>query len=146
MEIIVLTTPTDAVVQACNKLLPQLTMENRSLTLDDLKSVMASCLFLTAVANNEIVGFLLLVTYDTLTGSKARIEDVVVDEGVRGQGIGEALLKKAIEEAHRKSIFTINLTSHPRRGSANRLYQRLGFEKYETNTYRYNVKALSLKA
>ncbi|MEL0283455.1 MAG: GNAT family N-acetyltransferase, partial [Ilumatobacter sp.] len=33
----------------------------------------------------------------------------------------------------------VGLTSRPSREAANRLYQRLGFEPYDTNLYRYNL-------
>ncbi|MBA2537612.1 MAG: GNAT family N-acetyltransferase, partial [Actinobacteria bacterium] len=31
----------------------------------------------------------------------------------------------------------VELTSHPSREAANRLYERLGFERRKTNVYRY---------
>jgi ribosomal protein S18 acetylase RimI-like enzyme len=34
----------------------------------------------------------------------------------------------------------VDLTSRPSREAANRLYQRIGFERRETNVYRYNLK------
>ncbi len=68
---------------------------------------------------------------------RAWIEDVVVDEAVRGQGVGEALSREAVRRAAAAGARTVDLTSRPSREAANRLYRRLGFVERETNVYRY---------
>ncbi|MFZ8877912.1 MAG: hypothetical protein ACO2Z4_10905 [Ilumatobacteraceae bacterium] len=45
----------------------------------------------------------------------------------------------ASDEAARRGAKNVSLTSRPSREAANRLYQRLGFEPYETNLYRYRL-------
>ena len=65
------------------------------------------------------------------------IEDVVVDETVRGRGVGEALSREAVRRAVALGARTIELTSHPSREAANRLYRRLGFSLRDSNLYRY---------
>jgi ribosomal protein S18 acetylase RimI-like enzyme len=70
---------------------------------------------------------------------RAWIEDVVVDDSVRGQGVGEALNRCALEMARLRGARTVDLTSRPSRDAANRLYRRLGFEPRETNVYRYDL-------
>ena len=87
---------------------------------------------------DEIVGTLTLALYRIPTGLRAWIEDVVVDAGARGQGIGEALTRAALQRAQAEGAREVDLTSRPSREAANRLYQRLGFLKRETNSYRYN--------
>lgn len=90
------------------------------------------------VARNEkqeIVGALTLAVYRVPTGIRSIIEDVIVDTSARGQGIGEALMQRAIEIAKEKGAGNISLTSNPLRESANRLYLRVGFKKRETNAY-----------
>ena len=62
----------------------------------------------------------------------------MVDEAARGRGIGEALNVAALEEARRRGAKDVNLTSRPSREVANRLYQRLGFQRRDTNFYRYD--------
>jgi ribosomal protein S18 acetylase RimI-like enzyme len=62
---------------------------------------------------------------------------VVVDESARGRGVGEALTLRAIDMAGEENAKTVDLTSRPSREAANRLYQRLGFERRDTNVYRY---------
>ena len=62
-----------------------------------------------------------------------------MDEAARGRGIGEALLREAVELAARTGASRVNLTSTPDRVPANRLYQRLGFEPRTTNVYRLEL-------
>ncbi len=82
---------------------------------------------------------LCLLIFKQPTGLKSRIEDVVVDENYRGQGVGKDLIQTAINYAHIKGIDQIELTSHPGREAANSLYQNMGFEQITTNVYRYKV-------
>jgi len=63
----------------------------------------------------------------------------VVDESARGLGVGEALNLAAIDEARQRGAKNVSLTSRSSREAANRLYQRLGFEPYETNLYRFGL-------
>jgi ribosomal protein S18 acetylase RimI-like enzyme len=89
--------------------------------------------------DGSIVGSLTLAFYRIPTGLKAWIEDVVVDDAARGRGVGEALNRAAIAEAADRGAKNVSLTSRSSREAANRLYQRLGFEPYETNVYRYTI-------
>jgi len=86
------------------------------------------------------VGSLTLALFRIPTGVRAWIEDVVVDETVRGQGIGEALNGEALRIAKENGAGSVDLTSRPSREAANRLYQRLGFQTRETNVYRYTFE------
>ena len=56
------------------------------------------------------------------------------------RGSGRRLSVAAVEEARRRGAKDVSLTSRPFRESANRLYQRLGFQPYETNVYRYKLR------
>jgi ribosomal protein S18 acetylase RimI-like enzyme len=85
-----------------------------------------------------IVGTLTLVVFRIPTGVRAWIEDVVVDEGARGRGVGQALTRAAIDRAAQAGARTVDLTSRPAREAANRLYQGLGFQARATNVYRYS--------
>lgn len=89
-----------------------------------------------ARCNGRIVGVLVLALYPTLTGRKAWIEDVVVDNAQRGAGIGRALVERAIEEASARGAATLDLTSNPSREAAHRLYLACGFEKRATTPFR----------
>ena len=65
---------------------------------------------------------------------------MIVDSAQRGKGLGEALTREALRVAQEAGATTVDLTSRPSREAANRLYQRIGFQRRETNVYRYNLK------
>ena len=76
----------------------------------------------------------------TLEFTIADIESVVVSSNCRGRGYGKELMAAMIEAAKKMNVHHIHLTSNPARVAANRLYQELGFEWYETNCYRLLLK------
>ena len=129
----------DEVVDALNRLLPQLSSNATVLTLTQLREFVESSSTTLFVARDEgtLVGTLTLAVFRIPTGLRGWIEDVVVDESARGAGVGEALTLAAIEEAKRRGILSLDLTTRPTRDVANRLYSRLGFERRETNVYRF---------
>jgi GNAT superfamily N-acetyltransferase len=141
-EIEIATEVTDEIVAAFARLIPQLSSSSPVPDRDELASIVDdpfSVLYLARV-DGRIVGSLTLALYQIPTGLKAWIEDVVVDDAARGQGVGEALSVAAVEEARRRGAKDLSLTSRPFREAANRLYQRLGFQPYETNVYRYKFR------
>jgi ribosomal protein S18 acetylase RimI-like enzyme len=131
--------PTAEVVEALARLVPQLSSAPPP-DAEQLATIMAegSTVFIARV-DGEIVGTLTLVMYRIATGLKAWIEDVVVDESARGQGVGEALNLAALDEARKRGAKAVSLTSRPSREAANRLYQRIGFSARDTNVYRYDL-------
>lgn len=133
---------TDEIVRALDRLLPQLTTSTPPPTNLELERILSSpcCSLLVARDDENVVGMLTLVTFDIPTGTRAWIEDVVVDSSARGKGVGEILSRRALEIALDKGAVTVDLTSRPSREAANRLYQRIGFVKRDTNVYRYNLK------
>ena len=76
----------------------------------------------------------------TLEFTIADIESVVVCSKCRGRGYGKELMTAMIEAAKKMNVHHIQLTSNPARVAANRLYQELGFERYETNCYKRVLK------
>lgn len=129
----------DELVQAVARLVPQLSASAPPVGRAELEEVVGSPATTLLVARDgpDVVGVLTLVQFRIPTGLRTRIEDVVVDEAARGRGVGEALTREAIRLATEAGSRTIELTSHPAREAATRLYKRLGFEAYETNVYRY---------
>ena len=131
----------ETVVAALGKLIPQLSASSPSPSAGRLSEILdhdASTLLL-ARDGDTIVGSMTLVIFPIPTGMRAWIEDVVVDERARGQGVGEALNRQAMKIALQAGAKTVDLTSRPSREAANRLYQRLGFTARETNIYRYEA-------
>jgi len=124
------------------RLVPQLSSSAGVPTAYDLETIVespATTLFVAREADGQIVGSLTLAVFRTPTGVRAWIEDVVVDEAARGRGIAPALIEAALETARMAEARTVDLTSRPDRESANRMYQRLGFERRETNVYRVTL-------
>lgn len=140
MQVDIVTEADDELYQAFQRLVPQLTTNNPPPSLNDLIALVrdsSSTLIVARNEENKIIGALTLTVYRVPTGIHSIIEDVIVDKSARGQGIGEALMKYAIEVAREKGAANISLTSNPVREAANRLYLRLGFKKRETNAYQY---------
>ena len=77
--------------------------------------------------------------WELTRGLRAWIEDVVVDDSARGQGIGEVLTREALRIAGEAGARTVDLTSRPSREAAGRLYERVGFEIRESRLYRFTV-------
>ncbi len=95
-----------------------------------------SHLFFAVDDNDTYMGMLTVGIYRSPTGKKAWIEDVVVDEAYRGQGVGKDLIAFAIQFTKQQHVDTLMLTSNPKRVAANSLYKNVGFEQRETNVYR----------
>ena len=134
----IITTVDDQLVAAVTRLMPQLS-KTAPPTRDELVAMLAqpgTTLFIARV-DDAIVGMLVLTSYRIPTGLQSRIDDVVVDDAARGKGVGEALSRAAIDRARATGAKNVTLTSRPSREAANRLYVRLGFQRVETNVYRY---------
>ncbi|WP_420847168.1 GNAT family N-acetyltransferase [Nonomuraea basaltis] len=95
---------------------------------------------LVARMEGQIVGTLTLVVLPLPAGIRARIEDVVVDEAARGRGVAAALTEHALELARKSGARTVDLTSRPSRQAANRLYERVGFQRRESVVYRFQLQ------
>ena len=93
--------------------------------------------FITARESSKTIAMLSLVLFQIPTGLRARIEDVVVLETHRRQGIARRMSTIAIEQYKDSGARTLDLTSSPSRAAANQLYVSLGFKQRETNVYRY---------
>lgn len=142
MQIEIVTQADDELYDAFQHFIPQLTDNNPPPSLDNLAALLqdtASTLIVARHDNGKIVGALTLAVYRVPTGIRSVIEDVIVDVSVRGEGIGEALMRRAIELAREKGANNISLTSNPMRKAANKLYLRVGFTKRETNAYQIKL-------
>jgi ribosomal protein S18 acetylase RimI-like enzyme len=130
---------TDELVEACRRLLPQLSSAAAALDADQLARIVDHQANTLLVARDQgaIVGMLTLVTFPLPSGLRVRIEDVVVDQEARGHGVGTALTMAAIDLARQQGARNVDLTSRASRAAANRLYQRLGFQLRDSNVYRY---------
>jgi len=128
-------------LKSLNDLLPELSMSATAMTLPQLRQIVdAECsdLFVfRAPDTGTVLGALTLIHFRIPTGVRAWIEDVVVSAGARGQGVGKALIRAAVERSHALGARTVDLTSNPNRAPAHRLYEGSGFSLRETKVYRY---------
>lgn len=132
---------TPAVTDAISHLVTQLDDNFQVLADEDIQEIIDAPnthLFVARLKGNRdtIVGMFTLIVYRHPYKKKGWIEDVVVDQDYRRQGIAKKMLNQAIEEAKKLDITSLNLTSSPMREYANHMYQQLGFEKRDTNVYR----------
>jgi ribosomal protein S18 acetylase RimI-like enzyme len=134
---------TPALVEAFERLTPQLSRSNPPPDADMLGAIVGSpaChLLLARDDDGSIVGTLTLVVFPIPTAWRAWIEDVIVDEAASGQGIGRQLTEHALDVARGLGCTTVDLTSRPSREAANHLYKKVGFEARETNVYRFDLR------
>jgi ribosomal protein S18 acetylase RimI-like enzyme len=144
----VATEVTPELLSAIRTLLQQLNFhvpleQQTGLSEDHLRRVVAApntTLLIARGDDGQIVGMTSLSTFDVPTGRHAWIEDVVVDDSARGQGVGEALTRAALRRAGEVGAAQVDLTAAPYREAANRLYQRVGFQRRTTNVYRYDLR------
>ena len=125
---------------ALARLLPQL---NPTLPIPDmarLERLIAdpAVTLLVALDEDAIVGTTTVIVYTTPFWIKARLDEVVVDASARGEGVGEALVKAAIEAGRAKGAQVAELQSGrgPNRDAAHRLYERIGFKIRDSDVMR----------
>lgn len=131
---------TDTLCDAFQRLIPQLSshlIAPKAATLTRIIADPHTTLFVATADDDPecIVGVLTLVCYEVASGSKAWIEDVVVDTARRGRGVGKALVQAATEHAHFRGIERVMLTSSPHREAARGLYRKIGFEEVKTSVF-----------
>lgn len=136
---------TEELWKALQRLVPQLGAHKTPPTFDELTALVKSEASTLLVAREPdergpIAGVLCLTVYRVPTGVRSIIEDVIVDESMRRGGIGEALVRAAIERARGAGASGVALTSRPEREAANRLYRSIGFQLRQTNPYFYKLK------
>jgi ribosomal protein S18 acetylase RimI-like enzyme len=143
VKVEIATTLTPAIVDAVERLVPQLSRSSPPPTTAELGDVVASPatdLFIAIDDTGSVVGMATLAAFRIPTGLRAWIEDVVVDEAAGRQGVGSALTQAMVDRARDLGCRTVDLTSRPSREAANRLYQRAGFVARDTNIYRLDLR------
>jgi GNAT superfamily N-acetyltransferase len=84
-----------------------------------------------AELNGEVVGTFQTTLLTSLVGrgaSNMMIEAVQTRHDMRGKGIGEVMIRFAIDEARRLDLSKVQLTSNRDRKDAHRFYERIGFQ------------------
>ena len=132
----------DELTVALEQLVPQLSRSNPPPSREAVAAILAHeaiTQFLARDDGGRIVGVSTLAVFPIPTGRRAWIEDVVVDAGAAGRGIGRQLTEAMLERARELGCTTVDLTSRPSREAANALYKAAGFELRHTNAYRYTL-------
>jgi ribosomal protein S18 acetylase RimI-like enzyme len=140
MQIESVKTVTPELVEAFARLLPQHNPRARHPTAEQVAAVITPATNTLLIARDEqgkIVGTLTLILILAPGATFGFVEDVVVDEAARGQGIGEALVRECQRLALEQGASRVELHSGNHRQPAIRLYQRVGFKKIETNVLRF---------
>lgn len=135
---------TDELVEAFDRLVPQLSSSSPPPTPEHLEAIVTAADTHVLMARDDagrFVGTTTLVVFRIPTGVRALIEDVVVDQACAGRGISYDIARNAIDLARRHGAKTVDLTSRPSRAAANHVYQKLGFERRDTNVWRYQLEA-----
>jgi ribosomal protein S18 acetylase RimI-like enzyme len=132
-------------VRDINLLLKQLRSDKNEpdATLSELQEIVGdkNVVFVVVKDGERIVGMATLYMITKFGKRGGFIEDVVVDEVYRGQGLGEKVTQALIDAATAEKLGSIYLTSRPERVAANKLYQKLGFKQKETNVYKMTLLA-----
>ncbi len=140
MEIVELNKVTEGQVQEVRELMGEL---DPSIPVTEemvRRTLEAENTHLFAVMEGErIVGCASLCVFESPTGRKASVEDVVIQEAFRGRQLGKQLMQHVIEYAKELAPINLQLTSRPERVAANAMYQSLGFQKRNTNAYRMEI-------
>ena len=132
-----------ALTEALVGLVPQLSRSNPPPPLDAVQEMLAHeaiTQFLARDDDGAIVGVATLVVFPIPTTRRAWIEDVIVDSSRNGEGIGRQLIDAMIARARELGCKTVDLTSRPSREAANHLYRSAGFDRRETNVWRFTVR------
>jgi GNAT superfamily N-acetyltransferase len=81
----------------------------------------------------RIVGTFALLVMDNLGhlgAPSAIVEDVMVAPDAQGKGVGQGMMRFAIEQARQKGCYKLMLSSNLKRERAHAFYEQLGFERH----------------
>ena len=97
--------------------------------LEDLLSRTDGNVILVAELDGRVVGWAHAHIYRLLVDDpEVEIGGLVVDESVRGQGVGEALMHAAEDWARERGCASVYLRSNTIRTRAHEFYKRIGYE------------------
>lgn len=86
-----------------------------------------------AKIEEKVVGTYELLIMDNLAHEgkpSGVVEDVVVDQKYRSQGIGKKMMEYALEVCRQNNCYKMSLSSNIHRDRAHKFYERLGFKKH----------------
>lgn len=122
----------DAILKLLHQLWPQKMIHSELLREVYEKGICSkSNRYICAITDSKIVGFASLTVKGNLwqEGYLGHIDELVVDEPYRRQGIGNRLLENVIDLARRMDCRRIEIDSAFPRTEAHKFYEQRGFEK-----------------
>lgn len=117
-------------------LLSQLSGKTRELNLTKHPNVRCVGVF----DQDRLVGFAQLFILRKTTFTMGYLEDVIVLEEYRGQGLGRKILNRVIQVAKEEDCASITLTTRPERVEAMRLFETMGFVEPGNQTLRLTLE------
>lgn len=122
-----------------NRLIKQLRRKGDVMTgtRTDLRAILENknIVFVVAQDGTRVASMGTLYIIQKIGKRVGHIEDMVVDEEYRGQGIGKKVMQGLIAAAKTRKVTQLELTSGPDRIAANKLYVKSGFKIRKTNAY-----------
>ncbi|MBD1421639.1 GNAT family N-acetyltransferase [Sphingobacterium chuzhouense] len=85
--------------------------------------------------DGNLVGIASMAVYCVISGHKGWIEDVVVDNAYRGQGIGRKLIEYLLKYSREMNLTEVLLFTESHRIAARKLYENLGFRIKDSSIY-----------
>ncbi|MFS4418432.1 N-acetyltransferase family protein [Maribacter sp. 2307ULW6-5] len=113
----------------------QLNAELRQLTLEEVMEPSNAIDVAICLHQGQLVGLAMMARYKVVSGHKGMIEDVVVSQDQRGQGIGKKLMLLLLERARECKLNDVLLFSGHHRTAAISLYKSLGFALKNSGLY-----------
>ncbi len=120
-------------LKGLNKLLRQWSATGYQMDAGYFKSLIKHSHVILLCDKKKVIGTVTLIPVHKLSGKKGSLEHLIVDEKYRGRGLGEKLMRHAIELAKTLNMETVFLTYEPDRVAAGSLYKKLGFKIKKTN-------------
>jgi ribosomal protein S18 acetylase RimI-like enzyme len=115
--------------------------DTRTLSTEQLERIVEdrNIILMVVKDSGKIIGMATLYILPKIGKCNGIIEDVIVDEKYRGQGLGEKLVRALLEEGKRVGVQSVSLTSRSHRVAAHKLYLKLGFSIQETNVFKLSL-------
>lgn len=126
---------TDNLQDQISSLYTQLNAQIKQRPLDEILEAENNVIVCIAKDGKKIIATALLSYYKVISGFRGMIEDVVVDEHYRGQGLGRKITEHILQEAKEMGIDEVLLFTGHHRKAAIKLYTGLGFELRKSGIY-----------
>ena len=91
------------------------------------------CVIVAELADGGICGWIMVASVHSLTApARAQVAGLVVDQALRGMGIGALLLQAAVSWARIHDFADVRVHSNTARERAHQFYEREGFKRMKT--------------